>query len=84
MPASCVGWRAPPTWSAGGGTSPLTAKTLRRSFDGPGGRAWHVVSAFATGELSLVLGQVTVQEKSNEIDAIPGVAAPARFERNPS
>ena len=49
----------------------IDGKSLRRSFDGPGGRALHVVSAFATGELSLVLGQVAVDDKSNEINAIP-------------
>ena len=40
----------------------IDGKSLRGSFDGPGGRALHVVSAFATGEFSLVLGQVAVKE----------------------
>ena len=58
--------------AAGGGRHiAIDGKSLRRSFDGPGGRALHVVSAFATGELSLVLGQVAVDDKSNEINAIP-------------
>ena len=51
----------------------IDGKTLRRSFDGPDGRALHVVSAFATGELGLVLGQVAVEDKSNEITAIPAL-----------
>ena len=50
----------------------IDGKTLRRSFDGPeGGRALHVVSAFAADSLGLVLGQVAVDDKSNEITAIP-------------
>ena len=49
----------------------IDGKSLRRSFDRPGGRALHVVSAFATGELSLGLGQVAVDDKSHEINAIP-------------
>ena len=50
----------------------IDGKTLRRSFDAPGGeRALHVVSAFAVDGLGLVLGQVAVEEKSNEITAIP-------------
>ena len=50
----------------------IDGKTLRRSFDGSGtGRALHVVSAFAADGLGLVLGQVAVDDKSNEITAIP-------------
>lgn len=50
----------------------IDGKTLRRSFDGAGGeRALHVVSAFAAEGLGLVLGQVAVDDKSNEITAIP-------------
>jgi predicted transposase YbfD/YdcC len=46
-------------------------KTLRRSFQNKGGRAAiHMVSAFAARQ-RLVLGQVKVAEKSNEIIAIP-------------
>ena len=51
----------------------IDGKSLRRSFGGLGGRALHVVSALATGELSLVLGQVAVEDKSNEITAIPAL-----------
>jgi predicted transposase YbfD/YdcC len=50
----------------------IDGKSLRRSFDGAGGRrALHVVSAFAADGLGLVLGQVAVEDKSNEIEAIP-------------
>ena len=50
----------------------LDGKTLRRSFDAPGGaRALPVVSAFAVDGLGLVLGQVAVDDKSNEITALP-------------
>ena len=59
--------------AAGGGQHlAIDGKTLRRSFDGPEGeRALHVVSAFAADGLGLVLGQVAVEDKSNEITAIP-------------
>jgi len=46
-------------------------KTLRRSFDRASGKAArHLVSAWAT-EQHLVLGQVAVDTKSNEITALP-------------
>ena len=49
----------------------LDGKTLRHSFDRASGRgALHVVSAWAA-ENRLVLGQVPVDEKSNEITALP-------------
>jgi predicted transposase YbfD/YdcC len=49
----------------------IDGKTLRRSFHKKGGRAAiHMVSAFAARQ-RLVLGQVKVAEKSNEIMAIP-------------
>ncbi len=48
----------------------LDGKTLRRCHDRPSGKeAIHMVSAWAS-ENSLVLGQVKVDEKSNEITAI--------------
>ena len=56
----------------GGSHVAIDGKTLRRSFDAPEGqRALHVVSAFAADGLGLVLGQVAVEDKSNEITAIP-------------
>jgi predicted transposase YbfD/YdcC len=50
---------------------PIDGKTLRGSYDRADGRAaLHMVSAWAA-ENQLSLGQVVVQEKSNEITAIP-------------
>jgi len=49
----------------------IDGKTLRRSFDaGTSKSAIHMVSAWATANL-ISLGQVVVDEKSNEITAIP-------------
>lgn len=49
----------------------IDGKTLRHSYDSGGDKkAIHMVSAWAT-EQRLVLGQVKVDEKSNEITAIP-------------
>jgi predicted transposase YbfD/YdcC len=49
----------------------IDGKTLRRSFDRADGRsALHLVHAWATAN-HLLLGQVAVDEKSNEITAIP-------------
>jgi len=58
----------------GGGSDPVIAidgKALRRSFDKASGKSpLHLVQAFAA-EARLVLGQVAVDQKSNEITAIP-------------
>ncbi len=49
----------------------IDGKAVRRSFDQANGKAaLHLVSAWAT-EQHLVLGQVAVDRKSNEITAIP-------------
>jgi predicted transposase YbfD/YdcC len=49
----------------------IDGKTLRRSFDKANGELpFHIVSAWAN-ENELSLGQVAVDEKSNEIKAIP-------------
>jgi predicted transposase YbfD/YdcC len=49
----------------------IDGKTLRRSFQRKGGKApIHMVSAFAARQ-RLVLGQIKVADKSNEIAAIP-------------
>src|SRR3954447_25370940 len=49
----------------------IDGKTLRRSFDRAKGQsALHMVHAWATAN-HLLLGQVAVDEKSNEITAIP-------------
>lgn len=57
----------------GGQVIALDGKTLRRSHDRRLGKAAiHLVSAWATAN-QLVLGQVAVDEKSNEIKAIPAL-----------
>jgi predicted transposase YbfD/YdcC len=49
----------------------IDGKTLRRSFDKASAKsALHMVSAWATAN-RLVLGQTAVEDKSNEITAIP-------------
>jgi predicted transposase YbfD/YdcC len=58
-------------WPDAPGLVALDGKTSRRSHDEVAGRrALHLVSAFAT-DRHLVLGQEAVDEKSNEIIAIP-------------
>lgn len=53
------------------GVVAIDGKTMRRTFDKANGKAAiHLVSAFASGN-RLVLGQVKVDDKSNEITAIP-------------
>jgi len=53
------------------GVVAIDGKTSRRSYQKKGGKApIHMVSAFAARQ-RLVLGQVKVAEKSNEIIAIP-------------
>jgi predicted transposase YbfD/YdcC len=50
---------------------PIDGKTLRRSHDRANGKsALHMVSAWASAN-RLVLGQVSTDQKSNEITAIP-------------
>ena len=52
---------------------PIDGKTLKGSYDrGQGKSAIHLVSAWSS-EYRLVLGQVKVAEKSNEITAIPAL-----------
>jgi hypothetical protein len=51
----------------------IDGKTLRHSFDHAAGRAAiHMVSVWATAN-RLVLGQIKVDDKSNEITAIPAL-----------
>jgi predicted transposase YbfD/YdcC len=52
------------------GVVAIDGKTVRRSGGKAGKDAIHMVSAFAAGQ-RLVMGQVKVAEKSNEIIAIP-------------
>src|SRR5205823_11080170 len=54
-------------------TLAIDGKTVRRSYQKKGGKEpIHMVSAFAARQ-RLVLGQVKVAEKSNEIVAIPAL-----------
>lgn len=56
---------------SGGQIVAIDGKMLRRSFDAASSKsAIHMVSAWATANL-ISLGQVVVDEKSNEITAIP-------------
>ncbi len=51
----------------------IDGKTLRRSFDRASGcSALHMVNAWAVDQ-RLVLGQLAVDDKSNEIVAVPGL-----------
>ena len=61
--------------SGNGRLVPIDGKTLRRSFDAAPGRPrherpLHLVHAWDQAN-GLMLGQVTVEEKSNEITAVP-------------
>jgi predicted transposase YbfD/YdcC len=67
-----VAWVAKVT-SAPAATIAIDGKTLRRSFQKKGAKEpIHMVSAFAARQ-RLVLGQVKVADKSNEIVAIPAL-----------
>ena len=53
------------------GVIAVDGKTLRRSFDTPSGKAAiHMISAGSCDQ-KLILGQRKVDDKSNEITAIP-------------
>jgi predicted transposase YbfD/YdcC len=74
-PAALMGaiqkWLAALGAAVAGETVAIDGKTLRGSLDtATGQHALHVVSAWAT-QSRLVLGQVAVDAKSNEITAIP-------------
>lgn len=57
------------------GVIAVDGKTLRRSFDTPSGKAAiHMISAWAC-EQKLILGQRKVDDKTNEITAIPELLA---------
>ncbi|MCP4185352.1 MAG: ISAs1 family transposase [Hyphomicrobiales bacterium] len=63
------------TLDKGAGVIAIDGKTLRRSFDTATNKAAiHVISAWAC-EQKLVLGQRKVDDKSNEITAIPELLA---------
>lgn len=66
-----LSWMATVSTATAGEIIALDGKQLRRSHDKSHGKAAiHMVSAWATSN-RLVLGQVKVDEKSNEITAIP-------------
>jgi predicted transposase YbfD/YdcC len=68
-----LNWTAALAKATGGRLIALDGKTLRRSFQAAGGRAAiHMVSAWCDAN-RLVLGQLAVEEKSNEITAIPAL-----------
>jgi predicted transposase YbfD/YdcC len=73
--ACFVNWAAAVAGSLKGQVVAIDGKALRHSFE----HAWdkqmiHLVSAFAAGR-QLVLGQLAVDDKSNEITAIPRLLA---------
>ena len=64
-------WKFKGTASVDGEVVAIDGKSLRCSRDGATGKsAIHLVSAFATKN-RLLLGQVSCEEKSNEITAVP-------------
>jgi predicted transposase YbfD/YdcC len=69
---SCfLGWVRDLAAAADGQVVAIDGKTLRRSHDRANGLGpFHLVSAWAAAN-RLVLGQLAVADKSNEIDAIP-------------
>lgn len=71
LSAGLVGWTAALQQTLKGRVIAIDGKTARGSASRKKGlRALHLVSAWAT-EAGLTLGQVAVEEKSNEITAIP-------------
>ncbi len=72
---SFLGWVQAVMGASGGKVVAIDGKTLRRSHDRRLGKsAIHMVSAWASAN-HLLLGQVKVDEKSNEITAIPALLA---------
>jgi predicted transposase YbfD/YdcC len=70
--ADCLtAWARTVATLAGGDVVAIDGKTVRRAHR-PGERALHTVSAWATAH-QLTLGQLQVDEKSNEITAIPAL-----------
>jgi predicted transposase YbfD/YdcC len=71
-----VAWVAGVAGTSGGRLIAIDGKSIRRSFE----HAWdksgmtHLVSAFVSAN-HMVFGQVAVNDKSNEIDAIPRLLA---------
>jgi predicted transposase YbfD/YdcC len=70
---SFLSWVQAVMGASGGKVVAIDGKTLRRSHDRRAGKsAIHMVSAWASAN-HLLLGQVKVDEKSNEITAIPAL-----------
>src|SRR5512143_3014660 len=68
-----LGWIGALQEATGRRVIAIDGKSLRRSFDRAKGKsALHLVHAWAAAN-HLLLGQVAVDEKSNEITAIPGL-----------
>jgi predicted transposase YbfD/YdcC len=68
-----LGWVQALATATAGQVVAIDGKTVRRSHDRSNGRGpLHLVSAWASAN-RLVLGQVAVDEKSNEITAIPAL-----------
>jgi predicted transposase YbfD/YdcC len=68
-----LGWVEQIVEATGAQVIPIDGKTLKGSYDRTSGRkALHVVSAWAS-EHRLLLGQVKVESKTNEITAIPSL-----------
>jgi predicted transposase YbfD/YdcC len=66
-----IAWTSALSEASGGDMVSIDGKTLRHSFDrATSTAAIHMVSAWASAN-RLVLGQLKVEEKSNEITAIP-------------
>lgn len=66
-----VQWTAALAKATGGCVLAIDGKTLRRGFQSAGGKAAiHMVNAWRSAN-HMVLGQLTTEEKSNEITAIP-------------
>ena len=71
--AAFLGWVQALATATAGQVVAIDGKTLRRSHDRANGKGpLHLVSAWASDN-RLVLGQVAVAEKSNEITAIPAL-----------
>ena len=71
LPQGFIAWTEALSEASGGDIVSIDGKTLRHSFDQATGQAAiHMVRAWASAN-RLVLGQLKVEEKSNEITAIP-------------
>src|SRR6476660_8237941 len=68
-----MSWTAALSDLSGGEIVAIDGKTLRHAFDRAAAKAAiHMVSAWASSN-RLVLGQVKVDDKSNEITAVPNL-----------